>query len=304
MRFRVIDADADIASGMPRLARPGDPPVEILMAPADLATALADVDAVIVDGTNIPTEAAAAHPRLRHIIFLGTGARSYMDPDALAAIGVTVHIITGYGDTAVAEHTIALMWAAARQVARMDGGIRQGGFPRFEGMQLTGRTLGLVGFGGIGREVARIAGGGGMTVLAWNRTPRECPGVEFVALDTLLERSDVVSLHLLLTEETRGFFDAAKIARMRPGAMLLNTARGAVVDEGAMIAALESGHIGHAGLDVFDEEPLPAGHRLSRLPNTTLTGHSAFKTAEAADNLLLDALDHARRLMGAAKHLA
>ena len=95
MRFRVIDADTDIASGIPRLRRAGDPEVEIMMAPASLDTALADVDAVIVDGTNLPTEAVAAHPRLRHIIFLGTGARSYMDPDALAAIGVSVHIITG-----------------------------------------------------------------------------------------------------------------------------------------------------------------------------------------------------------------
>lgn len=108
----------------------------------------------------------------------------------------------------------------------------------------------------------------------------------------------MLSLHLLLTEETRGFLSAERIARMRPGAILLNTARGAVVDEAAMIAALRSGHIGHAGLDVFDVEPLPPGHPLTLLPNTTLTGHSAFKTAEAADNLLLGALDHARRLLG------
>jgi D-3-phosphoglycerate dehydrogenase len=298
MRFRVIDADADIASGIPRLARSGDPEVEIMMAPPDLDAALADVDAIIVDATNIPTAAVAAHPRLRHIIFLGTGARSFMDVDALEAIGVSVHIITGYGDTAVAEHAIALMWDAARKTARMDGGIRAGGFPRFEGLQLTGRTLGLLGFGGIAREVARIAGGGGMRVLAWNRTPRAAPGVHMVDLDTLLAESDVLSLHLLLTDETRGFLDAARIAKMRPGAILVNTARGAVVDEAAMIAALRSGHLSHAALDVFDIEPLPPGHPLTRLPNTTLTGHSAFKTAEAADNLLLGALDHARRLAG------
>ncbi|MBX9701668.1 MAG: 3-phosphoglycerate dehydrogenase, partial [Acetobacteraceae bacterium] len=102
---------------MPRLRRPGDPEVEIMMAPADLAVALADVDAIIVDATYVTTEAVAANPRLRHIIFLGTGARSFMDVDALEAIGVTVHIITGYGDTAVAEHAIALMWDAARKTA-------------------------------------------------------------------------------------------------------------------------------------------------------------------------------------------
>ncbi len=296
MRFRVIDADEDIKAGIPRLSRPGDPPVEIMMAGTPLDVALADIEVAIVDGTNIATEVAAAHPALKHIIFLGTGARSYMDPDALAARGITVHIITGYGDTAVAEHTIALMWDAARKTARMDAGVRAGGFPRFEGLQLTGRTLGLLGFGGIAREVARIAGGGGMKILAWNRTPRESPGVEFVSLERLLAESDVLSLHLLLTDETRGFLSAEKIARMRPGAILLNTARGGVVDEQAMIAALTSGQIGHAALDVFDTEPLPAGHPLAALPNTTLTGHSAFKTAQAADNLLLGALEHARRL--------
>ena len=297
MRFRVIDADEDIQAGLPRLSGPGDPPVDIMMAGTPLDVSLASIEVAIVDGTNIPTEAAIAHKALKHIIFLGTGARSYMDPDALAAHGITVHIITGYGDTAVAEHTIALMWAAARQVARMDGGIRAGGFPRFEGVQLTGRTLGLLGLGGIAREVARIAGGGGMKIMAWNRTPRECPGVEFVTLDRLLAESDVLSLHLLLTDATRGFLSAGRIAQMKPGAILLNTARGGVVDEAAMIAALKTGQIGHAGLDVFDAEPLPAGHELATLPNTTLTGHSAFKTAQAADNLLLGALEHARRLV-------
>lgn len=297
MRFRVIDADEDIKAGIPRLSQPGDPAVEIMMAGTPLDLALADIEVAIVDGTNIATEAARAHPALRHIIFLGTGARSYMDPDALAAHGIAVHIITGYGDTAVAEHTIALMWDAARKTARMDAGIRAGGFPRFEGLQLTGKTLGLLGFGGIAREVARIAGGGGMRILAWNRTPREAPGVEFVPLDRLLAESDVLSLHLLLTDETRGFLSAARIAQMRPGAILLNTARGGVVDENAMIEALKTGHLGHAALDVFDTEPLPPGHPLTSLPNTTLTGHSAFKTAQAADNLLLGALEHARRLM-------
>jgi D-3-phosphoglycerate dehydrogenase len=121
--------------------------------------------------------------------------------------------------------------------------------------------------------------------------------VEFVALDRLLADSDVVSVHLLLNDETRGFLSKEKLARMKPGAILVNTARGAIVDEAAMIAALESGHLGHAALDVFDQEPLPAGHPLTRLSNATLTAHAAFRTPEASDNLIGAALEHCRRIV-------
>ena len=178
---------------------------------------------------------------LKHIIFLGTGARSYMNPEELAELGITVHIIKGYGDTAVAEHTIALMWSAARGLARMDRGMREGKWIRTEGLELTGKTIGLIGFGGIAAEVARIAGGSGMRVLAWNRTPKTAPGVTFADLDTVLAESDVVSVHLLLNDETRNFLNAERIAKIRPGALLVNTARAAIVDEAAMIEALNVG---------------------------------------------------------------
>ena len=158
-------------------------------------------------------------------------------------------------------------------------------------MELTGKTIGLLGFGGIAAEVARITAGSGMRVLAWNRTPRTAPNVTFVDLDTLLAESHVLSLHLLLNDETRGFLSAERIARMRTGTILVNTARGAIVDEAAMIAALRSGHLRHAALDVFNVEPLPAGHVLTTLPNVTVTAHSAFRTPEASDNLIRRALD-------------
>src|SRR4051794_18715204 len=138
-------------------------------------------------------------------MFLGTGARSYMSPEELDQLGIAVHLIRGYGDTAVAESTIALMWAAARGIARMDREMRAGNWLREDGMQLSGKTLGLIGFGGIAAEVARIALGSGMRVLAWNRTPKSFAGVSFVEIDKLLARSDVVSLHLLLNDDTRGF---------------------------------------------------------------------------------------------------
>ena len=253
---------------------------------------------VLDDHSQMPTEMIRQCPDLKHIIFLGTGARSYMNPDELAEIGVTVHIIKGYGDIAVAEHTIALMWAAARGLARMDGGLRRGEWLRTEGLQLHGKTIGLIGYGGIAAEVARIAHGAGMRVLAWNRTPKTAPNVTFVDLDRLLSDSHVLSLHLLLNDDTRGFLDAARIARLRPGAILLNTARGALVDEAAMIAALRNGHIGHAGLDVFNEEPLPAGHELTSIENVTLSAHSAFRTPEASDTLVRRALDIAKNVAG------
>ncbi|MBN8900277.1 MAG: 3-phosphoglycerate dehydrogenase, partial [Rhodospirillales bacterium] len=220
----------------------------------------------------------------------------YMNPEDLAELGVTVHIIKGYGDTAVAEHSIALMWAAARGLARMDRGMREGNWLRTEGMELTGKTLGLVGYGGIGAEVARIAHGSGMRVLAWNRTPRRSPWAQFVDLDTLLAESHVLSLHLLLNDETRGFLNAERIAKLRKGAILVNTARAGVTDEAAIMAALRSGHLRHAALDVFDTEPLPAGHPFTTLENVTLSAHSAFRTPEASENLIRRALDIAGTL--------
>jgi len=229
-------------------------------------------------------------------VFLGTGARSYMNPEELAALGIAVHTIKGYGDTAVAECAIALIWASAKGLARMDREMRAGNWLRTEAMQLTGKTLGLIGFGGIAAEAARIALGTGMKVIAWNRTPKSYPGVGFMPLEQLLAESHVVSLHLLLNDETKNFLSRARIEAMRPGAILINTARGAVVDEAAMIDALRSGHIAHAGLDVFNIEPLPSDHPLTKLPNVTLSAHSAFRTPEASDNLIGAALDHCRRI--------
>ncbi len=301
MRAIFVDANPSLAAVTERLLRPDDMPVAINRDPdiaaAGLPALLAGHPIAIDDHTHFPTDIVRQCPDLKHVVFLGTGPRSYMNPEELAELGVQVHTIKGYGDTAVAEMAFALMWDAARKTAMMDGAIRRGGWPRSEGMQLTGKTVGLVGFGGIAAEMARLCAGIGMRVLAWNRTPRGAhPGVEFVELGRLLAESAVVSLHLALNDGTRGFLSRERIAAMRRGAVLVNTARGAVVDEAAMLAALESGHLGHAALDVFAEEPLPSGHPLTRLDNATLTSHSAFRTPEASDNLIGAALDHCRRI--------
>jgi D-3-phosphoglycerate dehydrogenase len=300
VRAVFVDANDSMAVIFERRAKAGDPEIRIHRdpdaTPDQLPHVLQGAPIAIIDHTPLPTDIARECPQLKHVVFLGTGARSYMHPEELAELGIEVHLIKGYGDTAVAECAIALMWAGARGLAQMDRAMRDGQWLRDDGMQLTGKTLGLIGFGGIAAEVARIALGSGMRVLAWNRSPKQYAGIEFVSVDTLLAQSDVVSLHLLLNDETRGFLSRARIEAMRPGSILVNTARGAVVDEAAMIDALKSGHLRHAGLDVFNIEPLPAGHELTKLPNVTLSAHSAFRTPEASENLIEAALQHCRRI--------
>ena len=302
MQGLFVDATHELAATLRQVGQPGDPAVGVNIqdevSPEQLPGLLAGQHFVLNDRTYMPTEWMAKCGDLKHVIFLGTGARSYMNPEELAAHGITVHIIKGYSDTAVAEHAIALMWAGARGLARMDRAIRAGQWLRMEGRQLTGKTIGLIGYGGIASEVARIAHGSGMRVLAWNRTPKTAAGVTFVPLDQLLAESDVVSLHLLLNDETTGFVSRAHFARMKPGAILVNTARGAVIDEGALIDALKSGQIGHAALDVFVDEPLPANTPFATLDNVTLSAHSAFMTPEASETLLRRALDIAVRVVG------
>ena len=300
MRGVFVDANKSLADIFERQRKPGDPAVGVNLDPdikPDQIPALLDgAEIVIIDHTALPTDIARRCRGLKHVVFLGTGARSYMNPEELGDLGIEVHLIKGYGDTAVAECAIALMWAAARGIAQMDREMRAGNWLREDGMQLTGKTLGLIGFGGIAAEVARIALGTGMKVIAWNRSPKKYAGVDFVRLETLLAHSEVVSLHLLLNDETRGFLSRERIASMKPGVILVNTARGAMVDETAMIDALNSGHIRHAGLDVFNIEPLPADHPLTKLPNVTLSAHSAFRTPEASENLIHAAWEPCRRV--------
>ena len=294
MKAVFIDCNDQLAPVWAKVVRPDDPQIELNHTPfarGDLPRVLADYEIALDDHSYMPTHLVAQCPALKHIVFLGTGAASYMNVEELQGRGVTVHTIKGYGDTAVAEHTIALMFAAARDIARMDRAVRSGVWTPQEGVQLLGKTLGVVGLGGIGREVARIARGIGMEVIAYNRTPHDDAPCPLADLDTLLARSDVVSLNLVLNDETRGLLNKERIAGMKPGAILINTARGALADEAALIDALKSGHIRHAGLDVFHDEPLKADHRLAQLPNVTLTSHAAFRTQEASMTLLRRAID-------------
>jgi len=296
-----IDCNPQFEKVFRRVHRADDPAVAVNnhpFGPNDLPRLLDGYDICIDDHSYMPTPQIAQCKSLRHIVFCGTGASSYMDVPALAGLGVTVHTYRGYGDTAVAEHTIALMFACARDVALSDRKIRGGIWQPLEGVQLFGKTLGVIGLGGIGREVARIGAGVGMTVIGWNRTPRPEAGIPQVPIDDLLAGADVVSLNLALTDETRGFLSAVRLARIKPGAILVNTARGALVDEAALIDALASGRIGRAGLDVFHAEPIKPDHPLAGLDNVTLSPHAAFRTPEASENLLRRALDIVRKVQG------
>ena len=299
MKSIFLDCNDQLAPVWARVIRPDDPPIDVNRAAftsEDLPRVLAGYDIAIDDHSYMPTPLVAQCPQLKHIVFLGTGPASYMNVNELQYRGITVHIIKGYGDTAVAEHSIALIWAASRDIARMDREVRAGTWTPHEGVQLLGKTLGVIGLGGIGREVARIGQGMGMQVIGWNRTRHADLKVPLVDIDTLLARSDAVSMNLTLGDETRGFLSAERIARMKPGVILVNTARGALVDEAALIAALQSGHIRHAGLDVFHAEPLQADHPLAKLPNVTLTAHAAFRTLEASMTLLRRAIDIVKTL--------
>ncbi len=294
MKSIFIDCNHQLEPIWHRVHGAGDPPVTVNTAPykvEDLPTLLDGYDVALDDHSYMPTEYIAQCKALKHIVFLGTGAASYMNIAELKELGVTVHIIKGYGDTAVAEHTIALMFACAREIAKMDRTLRAGIWKPLEGMQLLGKTIGVIGLGGIGAETARIAKGIGMNVIAYNRTKHANAPVPLVDIDELLAKSDVVSLNLVLNDETRGFLNAERIARMKPGAILVNTARGALVDEEAMLAALRSGHIGHAGLDVYHSEPLRPDHPLTTMENVTISAHAAFRTVEASETLLRRAID-------------
>jgi D-3-phosphoglycerate dehydrogenase / 2-oxoglutarate reductase len=301
MKSIFIDCNDQLDAVFNRVHRPDDPPIVVNTKPveaAGLPRLIDGYDVCLDDHSYMPTELIAKCGALKHIVFLGTGASSYMDVPALQARGITVHTIKGYGDRAVAEHTIALMFACARGLARMDRAVRAGTWGPLEGVQLAGKTLGVIGLGGIGSEIARIARGIGMDVIAWNRTRRPDAPVPLVELDELLARADVISLNLALTDHTRGIIDGRRIAQMKRGVILINTARGALVDETTLIKAVRSGQIAQAGLDVFHAEPLARDHPLARMENVTLSSHAAFRTLEASMTLMRRAIDIVRDIAG------
>jgi D-3-phosphoglycerate dehydrogenase len=257
---------------------------------------LATADAVIVRPHKIGEAEFAAASRLKVVAKHGVGLDA-IDVPAATARKIAVVFTPEANSNAVAEHTIALMLALARQIAPVSRAIGEDRFAdrsRYEGVEVAGRTLGVIGLGRIGSRVAEIARNGfGMEVIGYDPfLPADAlrPAAQRVgSLDALLAKADFLSLHVPLSAETLHIIDAASLARLKPGCRIVNTSRGAVIDEAALVEALETGAVAGAALDVFEKEPLPADHPLCSAPNTLLTPHISSSTAEALERMALDA---------------
>jgi len=256
--------------------------------PDDLARDLKDADALIVrSATQVTKELIAAAPRLRVIARAGTGVDN-VDVTAASDRGILVMNAAGANSISVAELALALMLALSRSIPTADASMKKGVWDkkRLTGVELRGKVLGIIGFGRIGREVAARARGFGIDIIAHDpfipARAAETIGVPLVSLDDLLARSDYISLHLPSLPETRHLLNAERLSKCRSGVRIVNTARGELIDEAALAAAIESGHVAGAGLDVFETEP-PTDDRLTKLPQVIATPHIAASTVEAQE---------------------
>lgn len=239
-------------------------------------------------------------PSLAFVSSVSVGV-DHIDVQALTERGIPLGYTPGVLVDTTADTAFALLLAAARRVAEADRFVREGKWSAdkpwspdfFLGKDVSGATLGIVGLGEIGQAVARRAAGFGMRVIAWSRSGRELPGVENVALQTLLQSSDFVSVHLALTEETRGMLGSREVALMKPGAVLVNTARGGIVDELALAQALDSGQLYAAGIDVFEQEPVAMDNPLLQHPRVVVTPHIGSATTQTRAKMVDRAIDNA-----------
>jgi phosphoglycerate dehydrogenase-like enzyme len=300
MRVAILDDIHHAYEGTPGVRRLRErAEVQVFTEPFGEPSAIGNFDALVAnrERTRFSRALLERLPNLR--IIAQTGNHVYhIDLEAAEKRGIIVAKATGGGCTSAAELAIGLMIAVMRQIPSVDGEVKHGGWPTPMTRVLRGKTLGIVGLGYVGRHVSKIASAFEMNVLAWG--PRLTPqaaaavGAASCELDELMRRSDVVSIHATLGSDSRGLIDARRLGLMKSSAYLINTARGAIVEETALCDALASKAIAGAGLDVFETEPLPPGHPLTKLPNTVLTSHLGWPTDEmyskfadaAADALL------------------
>ena len=235
-----------------------------------------------------PAEVLRQLPRLKMITVCGIGTDS-VDLDQARAMGIVVSNIPDKTPPLVAEHAFGLMFAVAKHAAFQTAAMREGRWEKVDNVFLQDKTLGVVGTGNVGAEMVRLGSAIGMNVLAWTFHPSperaERLGVRYVELDELLRLSDVVSIHVKLTDESRHLIGRRELELMNEGALLVNAARGEVVDTAALVDALNAGHLGGAGLDVYEEEPLPKGHPLTQCAQVVLTPHVADMTPEGLELL-------------------
>ena len=265
-------------------------------APEEVVPRIGDAEIVFLNKCRIDETVLARCPQLRWVGIIATGTDN-LDLAACRRHGVAVANVPGYSTHSVAQMTFSLLLAICQCADRYDRLVQDGlwrtedpaAYRLLPQMELLGKTFGVYGYGSIGRQTARIAKAFGMKVLVCTRTVRpeyQADGVEFVNLDALLARSDVLSLHCPATPATKGLINAGTLAKAKPGMILLNTARGALVDEQAVAAALKNRQLGFYGADAFGTEPLPQQSPLRGLPNALLTPHIAWATNEALQRLM------------------
>lgn len=299
-RIAILDDYQDVALACADWnSLPGSPEIRVFNEPIlgedAVAERLAGFDILVAmrERTPFPATLLARLPDLR--LLVTTGMRNgAIHMDAARERGITV-CGTGMLPYPAFEHAWALILALAKRIPREDRAMREGRWQSGVTDGLNGKTLGLLGLGKLGAQAARVGLAFDMDVIAWSQNlteerAAEC-GVTRVDKDELLRRSDFISIHLVLSERTRALVGARELSLMKPSAMLVNTSRGPIVDEAALVEALEKGTIAGAGLDVYDVEPLPADHRLRSLPNTVLTGHTGYVMLENYQRCYQDAVE-------------
>ena len=269
-----------------------------------LAEAGKDAVALLVGNVDINAEVLSHFPHCLAIVKPSVGVDN-IDIDAATAAGVCVANVPDYGTDEVATHAMALLLNGIRYVDAEAAAVRGGRWqpkPPYPIQRSAGRTLGIIGFGRIGQSVARKASGFDWRVLAWDPYLDDevirRGGAEPAEFETLLGQSDFVTLHLPLTEETQGMIDASALAKMKPGAFLVNTARGGVVDSAALLQAVDSGQIAGAAVDVVDEEPPPPDHPLYRTDRILVTAHVAWYSEQAFRDVRVKAVEEVARVLG------
>ncbi len=303
MNIVVTDADTLVGDGVTLdiLHSLGDVTVYGLTAPEELPARIADADIVLSNKLALTAEAMAAAPKLKYIGLFATGYNN-VDLAYAREHGITVCNVPNYSTDAVAQHTFAFILALTNRVGEYNATVAAGDWVRSRTFsyfplplsELAGKTVGIVGYGAIGRRVADIAKAFGMAVLVYTRRPCGDPTVEQVAPDDLLARADIVTLHCPLNEQSAGMMDAAAFAKMKRGAIFINTARGPMVDEAALRAALDSGHLGGAGLDVLCHEPMDADCPLLGAPRCLITPHIAWAGRETRLRLIAQVAENVR----------
>ena len=279
------------------------PPVVQQIDRGELMRLLPEFDGLVAGDDPLDAEVlAAAVPRLRAVSRWGVGLDS-VDLEAASRLGITVTNTRAAFAEEVADVALGYLLLLTRKLHEIDAGVRAGGWPKLQGRSFTGRVLGIVGLGAIGRAFARRGMVLGMHVLATDPAPDACRrakamGVEVADLDEVLAWADVVSLHCPMTPENRHLLSRQRLARLKPGALVINTARGPLIEEAALVDGLRAGAIGGAGLDVFEVEPLPASSELRTLSNVVLGTHNASNTAEAVARVNQLAIDNLLAALG------